>query len=113
MLKHEFRSSPDPAAMPIALSLNAISFLNQVSRTEAQRIERALERLSFNYEALSQTHVNRLAAASDKDGHPLSSYRVSRDVRVFLFVDRQTINVVDIIRKSQIDSLKSLPGAVV
>ena len=95
--------------MPVALSLNAISFLNQIPRAEAQRIERALERLSANYDLLSQSHVRRLIGTENQSGHLLSSYRVAHDVRAFIYVDQGVINVVEIIRKSQLDSLKSLP----
>lgn len=109
MLTHEKRPSPDPDAMPIALSLNAISFLNQVSRSEAQRIERALERLSRNYGLLSRSHVTPVAEPGGGHGRTLSSYRAARDVRVFFFVAGNVINVVEIIRRSQIDSIKALP----
>ena len=108
MLAYELRSAPGSPAMSIALSLNAISFLNQVSRTEAQRIERALDRLSRNYDLLSRSHVQRLDNATGREAHGLLSYRASRDVRVFFFVDDHVINVVEIIRKEQIESLRAL-----
>ena len=113
MPTYELRSAPDGQAMSVALSLNAMSFLNQVSRAECQRIERALERLSRNYDTLSRSHVQQLEHAGVGQAHTLLSYRVARDVRVFFFVDEQVINVVEIIRKEQIDSLRALSAGVV
>lgn len=107
MLHHDLGS--DLHAMPIALSLNAISFLNQISRAEAQRIERALERLSRNYDAVSRSHVHRLSEAKGPDGHPLLSYRAARDIRVFFHLRDDKIDVVEIIRRSQIESIRALP----
>lgn len=113
MLTYEFRSPQAPHAMPIALSLNAISLLNQLSRSEAQRIERALERLASNYDLLLSSHVHRVAEAWGEDGQALFSYRASSDIRVFYFIEDHVINVVEIIRKGQIDSLRTLPRIAV
>ena len=109
MATHDIQSSPDPDAMPIALNLNAISFLNQVSRSEAQRIERALERLARNYGLRSRSHVDPVAETGGRHGRTLSSYGAARDIRVFFFVEGDVINVVEIIRRSQIESIRALP----
>jgi hypothetical protein len=99
-----------PNAMRIARGLNAISFLNQLSKPESARVFKSIERFSSHYDALLASHVRKTRGLKDRTGHDLYTYRAGQDLRVFFYVENQTLYVVDIARRSQLDSIGSLRG---
>jgi hypothetical protein len=66
-----------PNAMQVALGLNAISFLNQLSKSESARVFKSIERLSSHYDALLTSHVKKVRGLKDRAGHDLYTYRAA------------------------------------
>ncbi len=107
----EFMPQDAPNAMRIALGMNAISFLSQLSRSEADRISKSLQRFAWHYDDLQVSHVNAMKGLRHVDGHVLRAYRADHDVRVFFYTLDRTIYVVDIVRRSQLERIESLRGS--
>ena len=70
-------------------------------------IEQSLVRLANNWEQLQRTHLQKLSGLSSKHGHSLLQLRDEPDLRVPLYRVGERIVVVDIVRHSQIERLRS------
>jgi hypothetical protein len=90
--------------MKVSWELTALSFFDQLPRREQAVVERAVLRLADNWD---QSHLRRLKGLSSKDGRSLLELRAGPDLRVLLYRHGQRIVVVDILRHSQIERLRS------
>ncbi len=97
--------------MYVITESTALAVLNQLQPSDKERVNRAIERLATNWDAIAPSHVQKMERLVSSDGKPLFSYRAFKDFRVFLYKNENEIRVVDVIRRSQLESLRSLPGA--
>ena len=96
--------------MQVSWDLTARAFFDQLSIRDKTAVERAVVRLVENWEQLEATHLHRLAGLASKDGCPLQVLRVGRDLRVLLYRKNERITIIDVLRHSQIERLRTSPG---
>jgi hypothetical protein len=93
--------------MQISWELTALAFFDQLSGLDRKRIEQSLERLAKNWNQQERTNLKKLVGLSSKEGHVLLQLRAGQDLRVLLYRDGDRIVVVDVVRHSQIERLRS------
>jgi mRNA-degrading endonuclease RelE of RelBE toxin-antitoxin system len=92
--------------MQISWQLTALAFFDQLSTNDRGKIEQQLERLAKDWDQ-QEPRRERLTGLSSKDGHSIFSLRAGPDFRVLFYRPRDRILVVDIVRHSQIERLRS------
>ncbi len=93
--------------MQVSWKLAARSFFDQLPKTEQRLVEQAVERLASTWQPSRLRKINGLFG---EDRQPLLQLGVGRDLRVLLYRRDQTIVVVDVLRHSQIERLRSASG---
>jgi hypothetical protein len=93
--------------MQISWELTAVAFFDQLSGQDRRRIEQSLSRLASNWNQQERTHLKKLTGLTSKDGHSMLELRAGKDLRVLLYRQGDRIVVVDIVRHSQIERLRS------
>jgi hypothetical protein len=93
--------------MEISWELTARAFFDQLSSREQRAIEKSLGRLANNWDQQQRTNLQQLRGLRSKDDHSLLQLRAGPDLRVLLYRQGQRIFVVDIVRHSQIEHLRS------
>lgn len=95
--------------MQVSWELTARAFFDQLSKREQMLVERSVTRLANNWEQLEHTHLQKLKGLSSKDDeHPMFQLKAGRDLRVLLYRQDQLIVVVDVLRHSQVERLRSV-----
>ncbi len=94
----------------VSWELTARTFFDQLSKREQALVERSVLQLADNWEQLAPKHLHTLRGLSGKDGQPLLALSAGRDLRVIHYREDQHIVVVDVLRHSQIERLRSTPG---
>lgn len=111
MATFEFMPVSKPNAMRIALGMNAVSFISQLTKTHERQITDSLERFAAHYDALQATHVYIMHPVRTSDGRNLRTYRVTNDVRAFFYFEDETIYIVDMVTRNQLERINSLRGS--
>lgn len=92
--------------MKVEWTLVAQTFLDQLSQPDRARVEHALQRLGQDW---SQLRGRLSLLKSERAAEPpLFSLRVGHDLRVLLRQRDDTISVVDVVRRTQIEGLRDL-----
>ena len=95
--------------MNVEWNFTAQTYLDQLSSEERVRTERAVGRLRDNWDALHATALSRVTGGSPA-GADLLALQVGHDLRVLLRRQKDTIVVVDVVRRGQIEGLRGLRG---
>ena len=90
--------------MKVDWDFTAEAFLDQLPSQERAKVVHALQRLSAGRDSSSETQLEKLAGAEQD----LYSLRVGADLRVLLQKRDETITVVDVVRRSQVEGLRRL-----
>jgi len=93
--------------MQVSWKLAARSFFDQLSKSQQKSVEQAVERLASDWQP---SRLQKVDGLFSEDGQPLLKLKVGQDLRVLLYRRAQTIVVVDVLRHSQIERLRSASG---
>jgi mRNA-degrading endonuclease RelE of RelBE toxin-antitoxin system len=90
--------------MKVDWDFTAEAFLDQLPPQERARVVHAVHRLSTAADGSTETHLKKLAGVQND----LYSLRVGGDLLVLLGKGNETITVVDVVRRSQVEGLRRL-----
>jgi mRNA-degrading endonuclease RelE of RelBE toxin-antitoxin system len=90
--------------MKVDWDFTAEAFLDQLPSQERAKVVHAVQRLSTAQDRSNETQLMKLAGTQSD----LYSLRVGGDLRVLVRKGNDTITVVDVVRRSQVDGLRRL-----
>lgn len=95
--------------MVIVWGFTAQAFLDQLPQRQKGAVEQAVSRLAHNFDKLKETHLKALTGFREREGEEkYYSFRVGADLTVILArYSGDVIEVVDIVRQSQIERLQA------
>jgi mRNA-degrading endonuclease RelE of RelBE toxin-antitoxin system len=90
--------------MKVDWDFTAEAFLDQLPSQERAKVVHAVQRLATVSDGSNETQLTKLAGVPND----LYSFRVGGDLRVLLRKRNETITVVDVVRRSQVEGLRRL-----
>lgn len=93
--------------MEVEWTLAAQTFFDQLQPPDRARATHAIERASHDWDGLPRELLHMLSEVGHGGGE-LYDLRVGADLRVILERCGQTIRIVDIVQRRQIDALRDL-----
>jgi mRNA-degrading endonuclease RelE of RelBE toxin-antitoxin system len=95
--------------MKIDWEFTAQTFFDQLPKREQDQVARSVDFVAKNWEAaLMRAQLKALQAPDKNTGNQLYSLRAGSDLRVLMFRRENSIVVVDVVRQSQIERLRSI-----
>ena len=92
--------------MNLEWDFTAEAYLDQLPSQERARVVHAVERLPLTWASLDKTQLQKLTGSQGD----LFSLRVGADLRILVRRRDDTITVVDVVRRSQVEGLRKLSG---
>jgi mRNA-degrading endonuclease RelE of RelBE toxin-antitoxin system len=90
--------------MKVDWDFTAEAFLDQLPSQERAKVVHAVQRLSTAPDGSNETQLEKLAGIQND----LYSLRVGGDLRVLVRKRNESITVVDVVRRSQVEGLRRL-----